>query len=416
MLYYIQFYKYAELTVIKMNVAIFTEVLAPYVCGISSYVDVLKKGLEALGNKVIIVTSSLHTDRSVFKEGIVRCPAKKSMNKYGYQCKNINDKYVMKFLTKFKPDVIHIQTDTKIGYMALNIADKLRCPVVFSVHDYYSDRFASDSSVVTWRIKTFFEKKHFCDMIDNANIIASSNKRAASFVRAAGRNRKVRLIPSATDRSEFDYKNSSGEAVRKLRKKLGLPLNAVVAVFAGNLSVDKNLEFMLSAFSRHIKKTDNIHLLIVGDGTETEHLKALCGKFKIRECVHFAGAVAHSLMPAIYSACDIYVCSSDDSLMSMSFVEAMSCGLPVLVKEDKEKFAYNMIKDGVNGFVCKNEAGFAKYLKKLSSFEPHEKRQMRRIVRKSMVDTDAEYMAKCTVKVYEQAIKSFNLNINIIVK
>ena len=397
-----------------MNVAIFTEVLAPYVCGISSYVAVLRKGLESLGHRVIIVTSSLHTDKSVFKDGVVRCPAKKSMNKYGYQCKNINDRYVMKFLTKFSPDVIHIQTDTKIGYMALSIADRLRCPVVFSVHDYYLDRFASDRSVATWKIKTMFEKKHFCDMIDNANIVASSNKRAASFVRAAGRNRKVRLIPSATDRSVFNYKNANAKAVSKLRKKLKLPLNAVVAVFAGDLSVDKNLEFVLSAFSRHIKKSDNIHLLIVGDGTELEYLKDMAVRFKIKDMVHFTGTVAHNLMPAIYSACDIYVCSSDDALMSMSFVEAMSCGLPVLVKEDKEKFAYNMIRDGVNGFVCKNEAGFAKYIKKLSAFKPDEKSQMRRIVRRSMRDTDAEYMAKCTVKVYEQAIKAFNINVDII--
>ncbi len=399
---------------IIMNVAIFTEVLAPYVCGISSYVAVLRKGLEALGHRVIIVTSSLHTEQSVFKDGVVRCPAKKSLNKYGYECRNINDKYVIKFLTKFNPDVIHIQTDTKIGYMALSIADKLRCPVVFSVHDYYLDRFASDSSVLTWRLKTFFEKKHFCDMIDNSNIIASSNKRAASFVRAAGRNRKVRLIPSATDRSVFNYNNSNDDAVRKMRKKLRLPQNAVVAVFAGDLSVDKNIEFVLSAFARHIKKTDNIHLLIVGDGTELEHLRDMSKRFKISDRVHFTGMVAHSLMPAIYSACDIYVCSSDDALMSMSFVEAMACGLPVLVKEDKEKFAYNMIKDGVNGFVCRNEAGFAKYLKKLSAFRPQEKRQMRSIVRRSGRDADAEYMARCTVKVYEQAMKAFNINVDII--
>lgn len=399
---------------IIMNVAIFTEVMVPYVCGISSYVSVLKKGLESLGHRVIIVTSSLHTEQSVFKDGVVRCPAKKSMNKYGYQCKNINDKYVMKFLTKFDPDVIHIQTDTKIGYMALSIADKLRCPVVFSVHDYYLDRFASDNSVILWRIKTLIEKKHFCDMMDNANVIASSNKRAASFVRAAGRNRKVNLIPSATDRNVFNYKNANDDAVKKLRRKLGLPQNAIVAVFAGDLSVDKNLEFVLSAFARHIKKNDNVHLLIVGDGTELEYLKSMSKRFKIKEMVHFTGMVAHNMMPAIYSACDIYVCSSDDALMSMSFVEAMSCGLPVLVKEDKEKFAYNMIKDGVNGFVCENEAGFAKYLKKLSAFSLHEKRQMRSIVRRSVRDMDAEYMAKCTVKVYEQAMKAFNINVDIL--
>ncbi len=397
-----------------MKIAIFTEVMEPYVCGISSYVEVLRSGLAGLGHKVIVVTSSLHTQKSVIKGGIIRCAAVKSGNKYGYECKTINDKLVNKVLDAFRPDVIHIQTDTKIGYMGLAVADRLRCPVVFSVHDYYLDRFASNRSTLVWKFKTHFEKKHFCDMIDNAQIIASSNKRASSFVREAGRSRKVWLIPSATDRSVFDYRSASSQAVAKMRRRLGLPEKATVAVFAGDLSVDKNLEFVLGAFAKHIKKSDRIHFLIVGDGTELEHLRSMSERLRITDRIHFAGMLAHSIMPAVFSSCDIYVCSSDDALLSMSFVEAMSCGLPVLVKEDEEQYVYNMINDGVNGFVYSDEASFAKYLKTLSTFNDFKKSELRRIVRGSMRNTDAAYMAKCTVRAYEQAIKAFRINVDII--
>ena len=397
-----------------MKIAIFTEVMEPYVCGISSYVEVLRSGLISLGHKVIVITSSLHTQKSVIKGGVIRCAAVKCGNKYGYECKNINDKLVGKILDSFRPDVIHIQTDTKIGYMGLAFADRLRCPVVFSVHDYYLDRFAASRSQLVWKIKTHFEKKHFRDMIDNAQIIASSNKRASSFVREAGRSRKVWLIPSATDRSVFDYRNASEQAVAKMRRRLKLPGNAVVAVFAGDLSVDKNLEFVLGAFARHIKKSDRVHFLIVGEGTELSHLKALSERLHLSDRVHFTGKIAHSIMPAVFSSCDIYVCSSDDALLSMSFVEAMSCGLPVLVKEDEEQYVYNMIKEGVNGFVYSDEESFAKYLKTLSTFNEFKKSELRRIVRGSMRNTDADYMAKCTVRAYEQAIKAFRINVDII--
>ncbi len=397
-----------------MKIAIFTEVLEPYVCGISSYVEVLRNGLLGLGHKVLIVTSSLHTAKSVIKGGVIRCPARKSGNKYGFEIKNTHDPLVTKIIGNFRPDVIHIQTDTKIGYMGLAMADRFRCPVVFSVHDYYLDRFASNNSKLVWRFKTYFEKKHFCDMIDNAHLIASSNKRASGFVKQAGRSRKVWLLPASTDRSVFDYRNASEEAISKIRKKLGLPEKAVVAVFAGDLGVEKNLEFVLKAFYRNIKKSDKIHFLVVGDGTELEHLKTQSRRFKINDRVHFAGKLAHSIMPAVYSSCDIYVCSSDDGLLSMSFVEAMSCGLPVLVKEDKEKFVYNMIKNGVNGFVYENEEDFAKYLKTLSTFNEFKKSELRRIVRGSMKNTDSEYMAKCTVKAYEQAMKAYRINVDIL--
>ena len=141
-----------------MRIAIFTEVYTPYVSGISSYVEVLKTGLERLGHNVVVVTSSLHSDKSVIKRGVVRCPARKSKNKYGYECRNINDPAFFSAMKKFAPDVVHIHTDTKIGYMGLSVADKLRIPVVFTVHDNYLDRFASKKSVAAWRFKTFFEK------------------------------------------------------------------------------------------------------------------------------------------------------------------------------------------------------------------------------------------------------------------
>lgn len=397
-----------------MRVVIFTEIMAPYVSGISSYVEVLRKGLMRQGHKVLVVTSSLHTNKAVIKSGVVRCPAKKSLNKYGYECKNINDRLVLNFVSDFRPDVVHIQTDTKIGYMGLQIADKLRIPVVFTVHDYFLDRFASNKSHLIWKIKTYFEKQHFCDMIDNANVITSSNKRAAKFVHDAGRKRRIMLIPAATDKKRFDYSKSTPESIEKMRIKLRLPKKALVAVFAGDLSIDKNIEFVLSAFAGYIKKSDNIHFLVVGDGTELHYLKSTAAKMRISDRVHFTGVVSHSIMPDIYSACDAYVCSSDDGLMSMSFVEAMSCGLPVLVKEDSEKFVHNMIKNGVNGFAYTDAQEFAQYLKTMAAFGSYKKERMKYIVRSSLKNCDAENMADATVKAYKAAIKAYRISVEFV--
>ena len=395
---------------IDMNVAIFTEVLPPYVSGVSTYANVLKKGLESRGHRVILVTSALNKEQASIKRGIVRCPAKRSGNKFGYECRNIHDEHVIRFMDKFRPDIVHILTDTKIGYMGLYIADRLQCPVVFSVTDNYADRFASKNPIV-WRIKTFFEKRHFCDMIDNAQVITSTNKRAALFIRSVGRRRKVLLTPVATDKRRFDYNNSNNEANMKIRRKLGIPRSATVAVFAGDLSLAKRLDSIINTFKRRLKYDDNIHFLMVGGGTETAYLKSLCAKYHLNDRVHFAGVLSNSLMPEIYSACDIYVSAAEDGLMSMSFAEAMACGLPVLVKEDEEKYVYSMIKDGVNGFAYKSEKDFVRYLKKLSYFENDEREKLKYIVRNSLKGINSTHMAKCMEKVYANARKAFNVHI-----
>ncbi len=390
-----------------MRIMIFTEVLSPYVCGISSYVDVLRNGLEKLGHKVYIVTSSLHTQTAAMKGGIIRCPARKTSNKYGFECRNPYDAKTIGFLADIRPDVVHIHTDTKIGYMGLQVADKTSSPVVFTIHDYFMDRFAADKSRMVWNVKTYFEKQHFRDMLDNADVVTSSCSRASLFVQKADRKRKVMLVRSGTDTERFDYHNTTKASIRKLRAKLGLSPKSTVAVFAGQLTVEKNLEFVITAFAKHIKRTDNIQLLIVGDGTETNYLKGLCRTLKLGNTVVFSGAVANTIMPDIYSACDIYVCSSDDGLVSMSFLEAMACGLPVLVKEDKEKIVHKTIQHGVNGFVYQKKSEFAKYLKTLAGLDEGKKRRIKQIVRDSLVTKDDTEMAAQYVKAYEIALQKY---------
>ena len=390
-----------------MRILIFTEVLAPYVSGISSYVDVLKNGLEELSHQVLIVTSSPRIKEASYKNGIIRCPARLANNKYGYECKSYNDPKIISFISSFKPDVVHIHTDTRIGYMGLLVADKTNSPVVFTIHDYFMDRFAADNSKLLWNVKTYFEKQHFRDMLDNADVVTSSCSRAAIFIQKADRKKKVFLIRSNTDTERFDYNNSTKVSIGKMRQKLGLSPDATVAVFAGKLTVEKNLEFVLSAFATHLKKSDNIQLLIVGDGTETDYLKSLCVKLKISDMVIFAGSVANTIMPDVYSACDIYVCSSDDGLVSMSFLEAMGCGLPVLVKEDKEKIVNKMIKHGTNGFVFSKKSEFVKYLKTLSMMNDNDRKRIRQIVRDSLVTTDNNTMAEQYVKAYEIALAKY---------
>lgn len=383
-----------------MRILIFTEVFSPDVCGVSSYVDVLKKGLENLSHTVLIVTSSTSVEKPYYNKGIVICPAKKVNNKYGHECKKIDDPDVLNFLCDFKPDVVHIHTDTKIGYMGLEVGDIAKAKIVYTIHDYFLDRFANENKFV-WMIKTMFEKRHFIDMLDTADEVTSSCIRADIFIKRVKRKNKVQIVPCGVDKKIFDYKRFNNQDVKNIRKKYNLSSTSTVAVFAGSLSIEKNLEFVLSSFSNYIEKNDDIQFLIVGDGTETEYLKNLCKKLSIEDMVSFAGTVPNANMPEIYSACDMYVCSYDDGLMSMSFGEAMSCGLPVLIKEDREKIVYEMIQDGVNGFVYKSEEEFANYLKMFSNLNPSKISRIKSVVRNTIPQDSCTEMAKKYIDIYQ---------------
>ena len=97
--------------------------------------------------------------------------------------------------------------------------------------------------------------------------------------------------------------------------------------------------------------------------------------------------------------------------MSMSFVEAMSCGLPVLVKEDKEKIVHKTIINGTNGFVYTKKAEFAQYLKRMSELSEEQRLRIREGVRRSLIAMEEDNMAQQYLKVYHIAIKKYRSKI-----
>lgn len=392
-----------------MRIAIFSEIFTPYISGISSYIEVQKKGLIDLGHEVLIVTSNPRIKKPVLKDGILRCPAKKSHNQFGMACKNINERHTVKMILNFKPDIIHIHTDTPIGEMGYMIADKLHIPSVFTIHDFYLERFVSEPSNFLKKIKTRFALHRFRDALDNTTLISSSCMRAAEYVEAAGRQNRIFLVPVNTDKVQFDYRLVPTQTIEKIRSKMRIPNNKTVAVFAGRIEADKNLKYLLKEWKQYIAEEDNLHLLIVGDGSEIPNLRHLVRKYHIGRMVTFTGEVAHNYMPELFSACDVYVSGDDGGLSSMAVQEALACGLPVILR--RNQYTEKIVFDKVNGFLYSTPSEFGERLLMLASSDEYQKRILRSTVRRQSYKNVMNYrLARYSIKSYEAAMKKFYKN------
>lgn len=390
--------------VIFLKIAIFSEIYLPYLSGISSFISVLRKSLISLGHEVLVVTSSTDVSSTTFKEGILCCPAKSANNKYGMSLKNPNDQTMLKKILEFNPNVIHINTDTAMGKLGLAIAHRLGLPTVYSIQDYYEDRFFYESSKIKLKIGTMVEKSRLLDMVDNCDVITASSGRAHEYLASSGRkDKQVKIIPSDTDISRFDYQNTSPERIQKLREKYNISPDTTLAIYAGRLDTDKSVEYLLQEWAQFIRHDDNMHLMIVGDGTESASLKDWTKYLKIENQVTFTGEVPHSLMPEYYAASNVYVSAATTGLMSMSVLEAIACGLPVLLKRDK--YTQEIVKEGVNGFTYERATEFGDRMKQLSSLDVDGKRIIKNVVRRSRNDIPCDNMAKQFISAYETAIK-----------
>ena len=104
--------------------------------------------------------------------------------------------------------------------------------------------------------------------------------------------------------------------------------NQYVAAVISRLDENKGLECFVNAIPRIAEKIPNIHFIIVGTGSIEQKLKELTKKLKISDRVQFTGF--RKDIPEILSKADITIMPSPAEGMSMSALESMASGIPVV--------------------------------------------------------------------------------------
>ena len=112
------------------------------------------------------------------------------------------------------------------------------------------------------------------------------------------------------------------------RELLGLSPDDVVVGSVGRLDPVKNLPVMLQAHALVMQQHPEVRAVIVGDGAERAALEAAAADLGIAGTVTFTGyrPDVRTLMPAF----DVYLNCSNYEGVSLTILEAMAAGLPVV--------------------------------------------------------------------------------------
>ena len=118
-----------------------------------------------------------------------------------------------------------------------------------------------------------------------------------------------------------------------LRNKYPILKDKKVILFLSRLDWKKGLDILAKAYGIITKQRKDVHLLIVGDGQESfkERVKKWFRDEGVLERVVFAGMLTGREKLEAFSGSDIFVLSSHSESFGMVIVEAMACGLPVVI-------------------------------------------------------------------------------------
>lgn len=155
---------------------------------------------------------------------------------------------------------------------------------------------------------------------------------------------KIVVFPWGIDLKTF-RPAYSGE----VRKKLGWERNRIL-ICTRNFDIRVHgVEYFIRAIPSVLKKHPDARVILVGAGALEQEYQKLVNELGIDEVVHFAGWLDKTRLAEHLNAADIYISTSLSDGTSCSLLEAMACGLPIVVTDVPSNLEW--VEDKVNGYI-----------------------------------------------------------------
>ncbi|MBI3038361.1 glycosyltransferase family 4 protein, partial [bacterium] len=237
---------------------------------------------------------------------------------------------ILCLLRKLKPKIVHSHTP-KAGLLGMIAARLLNVPVrIYHIHGFpfmtskgmkrsllissekLSCKFSNQVFCVSRSIREFAISKRICQ----AKKIKTLLNGSINGVDAIG----------AFDPSKLDLVHK-----QKIRKSLGIPMEAIVVGFVGRLVKDKGIEELFCAWKALKDGIHNLRLLLIGPFEPNDPLKKDTMISLHRDSrIHLVGFVQKEELPSYYSAMDFFVLPSYREGFPVTPLEAGAMELPVV--------------------------------------------------------------------------------------
>lgn len=385
-----------------MKVAIFTETYLPYINGVVTHIKILKEGLEALGHEVLIVTTDVHVSEHTLENGILRCPAVELKKIYNYGVASPLSGTRERLVKEFHPDIIHIHNEFSMGLAGIRAARSLHVPLVYTLHTMYDDYIYYIAPKPLTDIVKRISHRYVRFLSRRADIMTGPSKKCEDYIRAAGVKRKIYIIPNSVELEPYAETATTQEERDAVRERYGIPKDAFAACFVGRIGKEKGIDRLMELLKENTVPEDNIYLLVIGGGPFLDEFRTYADHLGLGERVVFTGAVPHEQLPPYYAACDCYATASTSEMYSISMLEGMASGLPVVQILDPEN--RDQIQVGVNGWIYETGEELAGYLRMIRDLSPEEKTALKASVRASVADKSSVRIAQFMLELYQKAI------------
>jgi glycosyltransferase involved in cell wall biosynthesis len=338
--------------------------------GAPVYTDHLLRGMAERGEKPGMLFSTASNRRApseqayyqAFPVKLARAPIFDSQPKIpsSIPFRSMSRQQVREYISRLYPsfrravvqwdyELAHVQHGMYIGYVASMIRQELGTPYVITLHimelnflPEFPDpvlamaAMARADSIIAL---TQSQRRRLLNTYTRENILELQAARSVrprspveEYDRHVGKSKiredNIVVVPLGIDTEVFDIRPSPAlpEDLRQLR----IGEDEKVVLFAGRLIEMKGIRHLLASeplYNRH----NDVHTIILGGGVLEGTVAQAC---RDRAMVHYLGFKEYASMPCYYNFAaehnGVFSVPSASEGMSLAYLEAMACGLPVV--------------------------------------------------------------------------------------
>ncbi|MDQ6911245.1 MAG: glycosyltransferase [Verrucomicrobiota bacterium] len=241
----------------------------------------------------------------------------------------LNLRALGEIIERERPDVIESGDPYQVGWKALRVGQAQGIPVVAFYHSHFAEAYLRgpiQHSLGKAAAEWFMQQ-------------------ARAYVRNFYNRFALTLVPSAglaAELARWGVRNTyqvalgvncnvfrPGEDRVATRAKLGVSEDSVLLLYVGRLAPEKNTQTLFHAFPSLVRQNaKKFHLLVIGDGQQSDRLKRLAAETNSVTWIHYCADSEE--LARYYRAADLFVHPGVEETFGLVALESQACATPVV--------------------------------------------------------------------------------------
>ena len=241
----------------------------------------------------------------------------------------LNLRAVEQILRNERPDVIESGDPYQLGWRAIRAGRALQIPVIGFYHSHFPEAYLRSSAKLFGKTATGrvmkLSRAYVRKLYNQHAATLVASERLARVLRDWGV-RNVRVLSLGVNIDIFGPDRSDEQAARAA---LGVGIDRKLLLYVGRLAKEKNTATLFRAFEiLQRRRSDEFHLLVIGDGTQRSQLRKLQTRCKNVSWIRYCAEPSE--LARYYRAADLFVHPGVQETFGLVALESQACGTPVV--------------------------------------------------------------------------------------